>query len=118
MGEVLLNQQCVPCHIGADPLSPAQIGELRPQLDPAWLVENNQKLSRDFTCTNFAQAVQLFNAIAQEAESQGHHPDLLLHDFQYLKVEWWTHKIHGLHQNDFIMAAKTDTLYNAVQKVS
>ena len=116
MDEILLNQQCVPCHIGAEPLTPDQITELKPQLDPEWSVENNQKLSRDFTCANFSQAVRLINAIAQAAESQGHHPDVSLHDFKNLKVEWWTHKIHGLHQNDFIMAAKTDTLFNALEK--
>jgi len=118
MDKIFLSQQCVPCQIGADPLTPDQIAELMPELDPAWQLDQNHKLVRDFTCHNFAHAVQLVNDIAKEAESQGHHPDLYLHDFKHLRVEWWTHKIHGLHQNDFIMAAKTDARFNSRQKAS
>src|SRR5690554_443651 len=116
MSEMLLSQQCVPCQIGADPLTHDQIEELRPQLNSAWQVEDDKKLTRDFQCQNFAQAVKLVTRIATEAEKQGHHPDLYLHDFKYLQVEWWTHKINGLHQNDFIMAAKTDEQFAVLTK--
>lgn len=111
MENTLLSGQCVPCQIGADPLTSTQIQELLPQLDANWQVADGKKLVRDFQCQNFTQAVALVTAIAQAAEEQGHHPDLLLHDFKFLQVSWWTHKIGGLHQNDFIMAARTDEIF-------
>lgn len=66
-------------------------------------------LERTFRFKNFAQALAFTNRVGELAESEGHHPQLLT-EWGKVKVSWWTHIIRGLHQNDFIMAAKTDLL--------
>lgn len=67
-------------------------------------------LERTFRFKNFAQALAFTNRVGELAESEGHHP-LLQTEWGKVKVSWWTHVIRDLHQNDFIMAAKTDILY-------
>lgn len=84
---------------------------LMADLGPGWDIENEKQLVRTFDCGGFSRAVKFINLIATAAEEQGHHPDLHLHDFKFLTVRWWTHKIDGLHQNDFIMAARTNELF-------
>jgi 4a-hydroxytetrahydrobiopterin dehydratase len=65
-----------------------------------------------FRFKNFRQALEFTNKIGDIAEQEGHHP-VIVTEWGRVKVSWWTHKIQGLHQNDFIMAAKTDELYSA-----
>jgi 4a-hydroxytetrahydrobiopterin dehydratase len=91
-----------------------EIAELHPQV-PDWeLVEENgiKRLRRVFEFDNFAQALALTNEVARAAEEEGHHPALLT-EWGRTTVTWWTHKIRGLHRNDFVMAAKTDDLYGS-----
>lgn len=107
----LTSQQCVPCKEGGQPLTPDQIPPLADQIAPEWQVVENHHLERTFTCDDFLDAVELLSAIAQIAEADGHHPNVHLHDYKQLTVTWYTHKIDGLHRNDFIMAAKTDTVW-------
>ena len=73
---------------------------------PEWEIFGG-RLIRTFKFKNFALALQFANKIGQLAESQGHHP-LMEIGWGMVKISWWTHKIDGLHKNDFIMAAKTD----------
>lgn len=89
----------------------AEIEELRPQV-PDWeLVERDgiPRLERVLRFANFAEALAFTNRVGVLAEAQGHHPALLT-EWGRVTVTWWTHKIHGLHRNDFVMAAKTDSL--------
>jgi 4a-hydroxytetrahydrobiopterin dehydratase len=82
---------------------------------PEWqLVERNgvKRLERVFKFKNFIQALDFTNRVGQLAEAEGHHPALVT-EWGRVTVTWWTHKIKGLHQNDFIMAAKTDRAYAA-----
>jgi 4a-hydroxytetrahydrobiopterin dehydratase len=78
----------------------------------AWQVKDAagvQRLERVFKLRDFAEALAFTNRIGGMAEAEGHHP-LIITEWGKVTVEWWTHKIGGLHQNDFIMAAKTDGL--------
>jgi 4a-hydroxytetrahydrobiopterin dehydratase len=108
----LKQMKCVPCRGGEPPLDGAQIAALRPQV-PEWEVvdvEGVERLQRAFKLKDFAQALHFTNLVGEIAEAEDHHPSLLT-EWGRVTVTWWTHKIKGLHQNDFIMAAKTDELY-------
>jgi 4a-hydroxytetrahydrobiopterin dehydratase len=79
---------------------------------PEWKVvdeDSEPKLERVFKFKNFVEALDFTNAVGRIAEEQNHHPALLT-EWGRVTVRWWTHKIHNLHQNDFIMAARTDKL--------
>jgi 4a-hydroxytetrahydrobiopterin dehydratase len=79
---------------------------------PDWQIIERDGIKRlERTFKNFAQAVAFTNKVAEIAEAEGHHPAILT-EWGKVTVTWWTHKIKGLHRNDFIMAAKTDQLLN------
>ncbi len=105
-------EKCVVCRAGAPTMTADEIAEFQPQI-PEWkLVERDgiPQLERVYTFRGFAQAMAFTNAVGDLAEEEGHHPALLT-EWGRVTVTWWTHKIRGLHRNDFIMAAKTDALY-------
>ncbi len=104
--------KCVPCRGDAPPLNKLEIDALVPQVSAWDLLEVDRipRLRRVFKFKNFAQALAFTNRVGEIAEAEGHHPALLT-EWGKVTVSWWTHKIKGLHKNDFIMAAKTDTLY-------
>jgi 4a-hydroxytetrahydrobiopterin dehydratase len=109
----LVAQRCVACRRDAPTVTDEEIAELRPQI-PEWeLVEIDgvQRLRRVFAFDDFGQALRFTNAVGTIAEEEGHHPALLT-EWGRVTVSWWTHKIRGLHRNDFIMAAKSDELYS------
>jgi 4a-hydroxytetrahydrobiopterin dehydratase len=105
-----LNQErCVACRKDSPRVTNAEIAELKPQI-PAWnIVEHNEtpSLERAYRLKNFVQALDFTNNVGALAEEEGHHPAILT-EYGKVTVVWWTHKIKGLHRNDFIMAAKTD----------
>ncbi len=103
----LAAQKCVPCEGGIPPLSSEQVAELIKNLG-GWQVEG-VKLQKEFNFKNFAEAIGFVNQVAAIAESEGHHPDLHVF-YNKVVIEPWTHAIGGLHQNDFILAAKIDNL--------
>jgi 4a-hydroxytetrahydrobiopterin dehydratase len=108
---MLTNERCTACRKDSPRVTPAEIGELKP-LIPDWaLVEQNDipRLTRTFRFANFAEALEFTLRVGRLAESEGHHPAILT-EWGKVTVTWWTHKIRGLHRNDFIMAAKTDEL--------
>lgn len=72
--------------------------------------EDNKKISRNFEFRDFTKAMSFINKVADLAEDEGHHPDMLIYSWNKVKIELWTHAIGGLSDNDFIMAAKIDTL--------
>ncbi|MGE5073406.1 MAG: 4a-hydroxytetrahydrobiopterin dehydratase [Anaerolineae bacterium] len=107
----LSEQKCVACRGNEPKLTDAEIEELRPQL-PDWQVQEvagEKRLTRAFTFKNFAQALAFTDKIGAIAEQEDHHP-LLITEWGKVTVNWWTHKVKGLHKNDFIMAARTDEL--------
>lgn len=107
----LIQQKCEACRADAPRVTPDEISELIIQI-PDWKVievNGEKRLERTFKFKNFADALAFTNRVGALAEEQNHHPALLT-EWGRTTVIWWTHKIHGLHINDFIMAAKTDRL--------
>ena len=105
--------KCVPCRGGEPTVTDAELVEFVPQV-PDWQIverEGIQQLERVFKFKNFVQAMAFTHRVGELAESEGHHPAILT-EWGKVTVTWWTHKIRGLHRNDFIMAAKTDQLYS------
>lgn len=105
----LKQQKCVPCEGGQEPLKREEFGQYLEQVEE-WTVVEDKKLEREFVFRNFKEAIGFVNKVADLAESEGHHPDLLVHDWKYLKIELTTHAIGGLSINDFVMAVKIDGL--------
>jgi 4a-hydroxytetrahydrobiopterin dehydratase len=109
----LASKTCVPCRGGVAPLTGDQLHGYSHQL-PQWQVVNEHHITRAFTFPDFKQALDFVNRIGAVAEQQGHHPDLLL-TWGKVEVTLWTHKIDGLTESDFIMAAKSDSLYHVAE---
>jgi 4a-hydroxytetrahydrobiopterin dehydratase len=108
----LSEMRCTACRGDEPTLTDAEIAQMHPQV-PEWQVvqrEGIKRLQRVFGFRNFAQALAFTNRVGEQAEKEGHHPALLT-EWGKVTVTWWTHKIGGLHQNDFIMAARTDELF-------
>ena len=108
----LTQQKCTACRADAPRVTEAEIAELSPQI-PAWeMIEEDglPKLRRAYSLANYREALAFTQRVGELAEEEGHHPAILT-EYRQVTVFWWTHKIRGLHRNDFIMAAKTDQLY-------
>ena len=106
----LASKTCVPCRGGVPALKGQQLADLQQQV-PQWQVVREHHLTRDFKFPDFLQALEFVNRIGAVAEEQGHHPDILL-TWGRVEITLWTHKIDGLTESDFIMAAKIDQLYH------
>ena len=108
----LTQASCIPCRGGVPPLGNTEIAAFKPQvLD--WIVvevDGVRRLRRTFRFDDFRDAMEFAVAVGKLAEREQHHPDLHV-SWGKVMVEIWTHKIRGLHQNDFILAAKTDGLF-------
>ncbi len=107
----LTERKCVACRVGATQATDAETAEFMREI-PDWeLIEVDQvkRLTKSFTFKNFVDALAFTNKVGVLAEAEDHHPALLT-EWGRVKVSWWTHKIKGLHVNDFVMAAKTDQL--------
>jgi 4a-hydroxytetrahydrobiopterin dehydratase len=106
----LTNEKCTACRRDSPLVTAAEIQELKPQV-PGWILvehEGVQQLERVYPFRNFAEALSFTNRVGALAEAEGHHPAILT-EWGRVTVTLWTHKIHGLHRNDFIMAAKVDS---------
>jgi 4a-hydroxytetrahydrobiopterin dehydratase len=107
----LVNEKCEACRRDAPRVTDAEIAELMPQVS-GWRIEEAEgvpRLVRAYDFPDFAQALTFTNRLGEIAEEEGHHPAILT-EWGKVTVSWWTHKIGGLHRNDFLMAAKTDAL--------
>jgi len=102
----LAEKTCIPCRGGVPPLTANEIRPLQTQLKD-WAVINNHHIERDFKFPDFKTALDFVNRIGSIAEEQGHHPDIYL-GWGRVQVKVWTHKIDGLTESDFILAAKID----------
>jgi 4a-hydroxytetrahydrobiopterin dehydratase len=107
--EKLSSRSCVPCRGGVEPLSPETARGLL-SAAPGWRLEENvTRLVRRFEFRDFVEAMKFLNRVADVAEREGHHPDIAVH-WNKVDLTLWTHKIGGLHENDFILAAKVNRL--------
>ncbi len=113
LSENLAKKECEACHVDAPKVSDIELKELIAQI-PDWTAQvrgNVMMLEREYEFKNFKLAWAFANQVAELAETEFHHPSILL-EWGKVTITWWTHSIGGLHRNDFICAAKTDQLQN------
>lgn len=102
-------KSCGPCRGGVPPLTAGEAGAYLPET-PGWtLSEDAKRIQKTFTFRDFASAMAFVLQVAELSEREGHHPDISF-GWGYCHITFQTHRIHGLHENDFIMAAKVNTL--------
>lgn len=107
----LAENQCVPCRGGVPPLDEDRAHELLAELGEGWTLNEAGHLERRYECSNFAEALAFTNTVGAIAEDQAHHPDILVR-WGECRVEIWTHKISGLTESDFFLAAKIAKAWN------
>ncbi len=105
----LLEKECVPCKGDVPPLKGAELNRLAAELGGSWRVVNQHHLEKEYQFNNFREALDFTNRVGELAEAQGHHPDIYL-TWGKVKLTVWTHKVNGLTESDFILAAKADQL--------
>lgn len=105
----LSSKSCKDCRQATAPMGKTEVEKLRAKLQQDWNVINNHHLLRTFKFKNFKQALHFTNKVGELAESEGHHPDVLL-KWGEVQITLYTHKVDGLTESDFIMAAKIDAL--------
>ncbi len=105
----LATKTCVPCRGGVPPLKGEELAALEKQVD-GWKVVEEHHITKAFKFRNFREALKFVNSVGELAEEQGHHPDIFL-AWAKVEITIWTHKINGLTESDFILAAKIDGLY-------
>ena len=103
-------EKCVPCQGGIPPLKGPEIKKYQKLLSADWKVDNEIKLSKEFYFDNYISAIKFSNLVADLAEEEGHHPYIHI-NFKTVKIILFTHKINGLHKNDFLMASKIENFY-------
>lgn len=105
----LTQKKCVPCRGGIPPMKPEKAKDYI-AATPGWsLSDDADRISRRFEFATFPKAIDFVVQVAELAEEEGHHPDFAIH-YNKVDILLWTHKINGLHENDFIMAAKINGL--------
>jgi 4a-hydroxytetrahydrobiopterin dehydratase len=107
----LAEKTCVPCRGGVPPLKGKELTDTHRRLTnyPEWSVINEHHIHRKYNFPDFKQALDFVNRVGAVAEEQGHHPDIFL-AWGRVEITLWTHKVDGLTESDFIMAAKIDRL--------
>ncbi|HLN22050.1 MAG TPA: 4a-hydroxytetrahydrobiopterin dehydratase [Bacteroidales bacterium] len=105
----LAQRKCIPCEGGIPNLSANEIAEIKMGISAEWQIIENRKLLRKFSFVNFKHTMAFVNEVARIAEEEGHHPVMHV-NYGSVEIELWTHAINGLSENDFILAAKIDTI--------
>lgn len=105
----LSKKTCIPCNKDIPPLKGRQLDELYKQLENGWQIIEEHHLEKEYHFSNFCEALDFTNKIGAVAEHEGHHPDILL-SYGKVKIQLWTHKINGLSESDFVLAAKCDEI--------
>lgn len=113
----LADNKCIPCRGGVPPVPNDRAQALLKELGRGWTLNGQGHLERLYTFKDFAQALEFVNKVGTVAEAEGHHPDLYL-AWGKVKVEIWTHKINGLTESDFYLAAKADREFEPFRSAS
>ena len=111
----LIGEKCVACRRDSPRVTDGEIAELHPEVSDWQLTDADgvKRLERSFKLHGFDGALAFTMQVGEAAEAEGHHPRITV-EWGKVAAQWWTHKIRGLHRNDFVMAAKTDELYSQV----
>ncbi len=112
----LADMKCVACRGGTPPMESERARQMLKELASGWELNQAGHLERTYAFKNFAQALEFADKVGAIAEAEGHHPDLYI-AWGKCKVEVWTHKIKGLTESDFYLAAKADRAYDSMAKV-
>ncbi len=110
MSSELAKKRCVPCRGGVAPLRGSELKALLDELSGGWRVVDDHHLEKEYDFADFAQALEFTNKVGDVAEQEGHHPDICL-AWGKVGLKIWTHKIDGLTESDFILAAKADRVF-------
>ncbi|HLS53013.1 MAG TPA: 4a-hydroxytetrahydrobiopterin dehydratase [Tissierellaceae bacterium] len=105
----LLSKQCIPCSIDSEPLTIEEVNLYLEKIDQDWKLAEDGRIEKNFKFKNFKEALNFTNLVGELADQEGHHPSLIL-AWGLVRVRIWTNNIQGLHENDFILAAKIDQL--------
>ncbi|MBS0629064.1 MAG: 4a-hydroxytetrahydrobiopterin dehydratase [Verrucomicrobia bacterium] len=108
----LAKKKCVPCTVGTPPLKGKELQAFFNELEEGWRLIEESRLEKSYKFKDFKGALAFVNDLGKIAEEQGHHPDIEL-SWGKVKVVLWTHKIHGLSESDFVMAAKCDVAFTS-----
>ena len=108
----LAKQKCIPCTVGTPPLKGEELQKFYKQLEDGWQLIGEERIEREYKFKDFKSALGYVNDIGKIAEEEGHHPDIEL-SWGKVKVILWTHKINGLSESDFVLAAKCDVDYTS-----
>jgi 4a-hydroxytetrahydrobiopterin dehydratase len=108
----LADRKCVPCRSDIPPLQGEALRQYKKELDNDWSLIDEQRLEKTYKFKNFREALSFTVKVGELAESVGHHPDIFL-AWGQVKLTLWTHKINGLSEADFVLAAKADRLERA-----
>lgn len=108
--EQLLGKKCVPCEGGVPRLTSTEAEAQLASVQGWTITHQGERIRKEWVVKNFMAAMKFFEGVARIAEAEGHHPDLHLVGYRNVAIEIWTHAIGGLSENDFILAAKIDTL--------
>ena len=106
----LAGKKCIPCKVGTPPLSGEELLEFYHQLPDEWQLVNDHQIERTYSFQDFKKALAFVVEVGKIAEEEGHHPNIEL-SWGKVKLTYWTHKIDGLSEADFVMAAKSDVFY-------
>jgi len=105
----LSKKHCIPCKGGVPPLKGVALAKLNGELGGGWKVVDEHHLEKEYVFKNFKDALAFTNQVGEIAEKEGHHPDIFL-SYGKVKIQLWTHKIDGLTESDYILAAKCDRI--------
>jgi len=110
---MITKKKCIPCQGGIPPLKSKEISKLLIQLENGWEVYKNKEIRKKYLFSKYTDAIIFINKIADLAEEEGHHP--LIHiNYKEVVIILFTHKINGLHENDFILASKCDLILKSL----
>jgi len=111
-----MRKNCIPCNSNTPQLDPVKISKLLVEIPDYKLleIEGMKRISKTYLFKNFKEALAFTNDLGKKSEEENHHPQIIL-EWGKVKVSWWTHSIGGLDTNDFIMAMKTEQIYNSIK---